>query len=198
MTAKNSPTLYTQQLILRQFNEMDLPALYDLLKDGEVNTFLPWLPVENMEEAKNFLHSRFLNYYKQPSAYRYAICLKEDNKPIGYVCLSEDISHDFGYALKKDCWHKGYATQSAHAVIQRLKKDGYSYITATHDINNPRSGEVMKRIGMKYKYSYIEQWQPKNIKVTFRMYQLNLDGNKDRTYMGYWDKYEEHFIENLI
>ena len=198
MTAKNTPTLYTQQLILRQFNEMDLPALYDLLKDGEVNTFLPWLPVENMEEAKSFLHSRFLNYYKQPSAYRYAICLKEDNKPIGYVCLSEDISHDFGYALKKDCWHKGYATQSAHAVIQRLKKDGYSYITATHDINNPRSGEVMKRIGMKYKYSYIEQWQPKNIKVTFRMYQLNLDGNKDRTYMGYWDKYEEHFIENLI
>ena len=198
MTAKNTPTLYTQQLILRQFNEMDLPALYDLLKDGEVNTFLPWLPVKNMEEAKSFLHSRFLNYYKQPSAYRYAICLKEDNKPIGYVCLSEDISHDFGYALKKDCWHKGYATQSAHAVIQRLKKDGYSYITATHDINNPRSGEVMKRIGMKYKYSYIEQWQPKNIKVTFRMYQLNLDGNKDRTYMGYWDKYEEHFIENLI
>ncbi|HJA69598.1 MAG TPA: GNAT family N-acetyltransferase [Firmicutes bacterium] len=198
MTAKNTPTLYTQQLILRQFNEMDLPALYDLLKDGEVNTFLPWLPVKNMEEAKSFLHSRFLNYYKQPSAYRYAICLKEDNKPIGYVCLSEDISHDFGYALKKDCWHKGYATQSAHAVIQRLKKDGYSYITATHDINNPRSGEVMKRIGMQYKYSYIEQWQPKNIKVTFRMYQLNLDGNKDRTYMGYWDKYEEHFIENLI
>ena len=198
MTAKNTPTLYTQQLILRQFNEMDLPALYDLLKDGEVNTFLPWLPVKNMEEAKSFLHSRFLNYYKQPSAYRYAICLKEDNKPIGYVCLSEDISHDFGYALKKDCWHKGYATQSAHAVIQRLKKDGYSYITATHDINNPRSGEVMKRIGIQYKYSYIEQWQPKNIKVTFRMYQLNLDGNKDRTYMGYWDKYEEHFIENLI
>ena len=198
MTAKNTPTLYTQQLILRQFNEMDLPALYDLLKDSEVNTFLPWLPVKNMEEAKSFLHSRFLNYYKQPSAYRYAICLKEDNKPIGYVCLSEDISHDFGYALKKDCWHKGYATQSAHAVIQRLKKDGYSYIAATHDINNPRSGEVMKRIGMKYKYSYIEQWQPKNIKVTFRMYQLNLDGNKDRTYMGYWDKYEEHFIENLI
>ena len=198
MTAKNTPTLYTQQLILRQFNEMDLPALYDLLKDDEVNTFLPWLPVKNMEEAKSFLLSRFLNYYKQPSAYRYAICLKEDNKPIGYVCLSEDISHDFGYALKKDCWHKGYATQSAHAVIQRLKKDGYSYITATHDINNPRSGEVMKRIGMQYKYSYIEQWQPKNIKVTFRMYQLNLDGNKDRTYMGYWDKYEEHFIENLI
>ena len=198
MTTENTPTLYTQRLILRQFNDKDIPAIYELLKDTEVNTFLPWFPIKDMEEAESFLHNRFLNYYKQPSAYRYAICLKENNKPIGYVWLSEDISHDLGYALKKNCWHKGYATESAQAVIQRLQSNGYPYITATHDINNPRSGEVMKKIGMTYKYSYIEQWQPKNINVTFRMYQLNLDGNKDRTYMGYWNKYEEHFIEKLI
>ena len=35
---------------------------------------------------------------------------------------------------------------------------------------------------MKYQYSYEEQWQPKNFLVTFRMYQLNLDGNTDRVY----------------
>lgn len=38
----------------------------------------------------------------------------------------------------------------------------------------------MKRIGMEYQYSYEEQWQPKDILVTFRMYQLNLDGQEDR------------------
>ena len=59
-------------------------------------------------------------------------------------------------------------------VIDQLKKDEIPYITATHDINNPRSGEVMKKLGMKYQYSYKEQWQPKDILVTFRMYQLNL------------------------
>ena len=56
----------------------------------------------------------------------------------------------------------------------------------------------MKKIGMEYKYSYVEQWQPKDISVTFRMYQLNFDGNKKRTYMKYWDTYQEHFIEDNL
>ena len=67
--------------------------------------------------------------------------------------------------------------------------------TATHDRNNPRSGGVMRNVGMKYQYSYEEQWQPKNILVTFRMYQLNLDGEKDRVYKKYWDSSDVHFIE---
>ena len=46
-------------------------------------------------------------------------------------------------------------------------KDGVPYITATHDKNNPRSGGVMKQLGMKYQYSYEEQWQPKNIPVSY-------------------------------
>lgn len=82
--------------------------------------------------------------------------------------------------------------------MEQLKKDGIPYITATHDINNPRSGSVMKRIGMEYKYSYEELWQPKNFLVTFRMYQLNLDGNKDRVYKKYWNTYEKHFIEENV
>lgn len=34
-----------------------------------------------------------------------------------------------------------------------------------------------------------------NILVTFRMYQLNFDGQEDRVYKKYWDKYPVHFIE---
>lgn len=71
------------------------------------------------------------------------------------------------------------------------------FITATHDIKNPRSGEVMKKLGMIYQYSYEEQWQPKNIPVTFRMYQLNFDGQNDRVYKKYWEQYPVHFIEDL-
>ena len=52
----------------------------------------------------------------------------------------------------------------------------------------------MQAIGMKYRYSYKELWQPKNFMVTFRMYQLNLDGCEDRIYRKYWDRYP-HFIE---
>ena len=48
------------------------------------------------------------------------------------------------------------------AVIGQLKQTGIPYITATHDVNNPRSGKVMQTLGMKYQYSYEELWQPKN------------------------------------
>lgn len=74
-------------------------------------------------------------------------------------------------------------------------KDGLPYITATHDRNNPGSGGVMQNVGMRYQYSYEEQWQPKNILVTFRMYQLNLDGKESRVYQKYRDNSAVHFIE---
>lgn len=109
-----------------------------------------------------------------------------------------DDSHDLGYALHKEFWHKGIACEASKALINQLKKDGIPYITATHDKNNPRSGKVMQQIGMKYCYSYKEYWRPKNFFVTFRMYQLNLDKQKDRVYQKYWNLYDTHFIEENI
>lgn len=69
-------------------------------------------------------------------------------------------------------------------------------MTATHDVNNPASGAVMKKLGFSYRYSYREQWQPKNISVVFRMFQLDFDGSAE-TYRGYWDKYPEHWEEKI-
>lgn len=130
--------------------------------------------------------------------YCFAVCLKADSRPIGCVHAEEDDSHDFGYALRKEYWHQGIAGEASDAVIGLLKKEGIPYITATHDRNNPRSGAVMRRIGMKYCYSYQEQWQPKNFPVIFRMYQLNFDGQKDRVYQKYWNLYDEHFVEKDV
>ena len=53
----------------------------------------------------------------------------------------------------------------------------------------------MKRLGMRYQYSYEELWQPKNFLVTFRLYQLNLDGDESRVYKKYWDTSAVHWIE---
>lgn len=133
--------------------------------------------------------------YKQEKAYNYAICLKENNRPVGYINVSMNESYDFGYGLSKELWSEGIATEASKAVIEQLKKDNIPYITVTHDINNPKSGEVMQKLGMKYQYSYEEQWQPKDILVVFRMYQLNLDGYDNRVYKKYWNNSAVHFIE---
>lgn len=191
----NTPTLKTERLILRKFTENDLNDIYRIFSDVDVNRFLPWFPLRTIEEAKIFYIERYEKKYKQEKAYNYAICLRKNNRPIGYINVSMDESYGFGYGLSKEFWSKGIVTEASKAVIQQLKTDGIPYITATHDVNNPRSGEVMKKLGMKYQYSYEEQWQPKDILVTFRMYQLNFDGNNYRVYKEYWNNSAVHFIE---
>ena len=198
MNNQNTPVLETQRLILRKFTENDIKALFDIYKDEEVNLYLPWFPLKSLKEAETFFYEKYIKEYKKDRVYRYAICLKTDNLPIGYVNVSMDNSHDLGYGLRKEFWHNGIVTEACKAVIGQLKKDGLLYVTATHDVKNTRSGGVMKQLGMSYKYSYEEQWQPKDILVTFRMYQLNFDGQDDRVYKKYWDSYEVHFIEKDV
>ena len=193
----NTPTLETRRLILRKFTDEDISALYEILKDEEVNTFLPWFPVKSIAEARAFYEEKYKENYAKPQAYAYAICMKTDGYPIGYIKVEMDESHDLGYALRKEFWHYGIVTEATKALVEQVKQDGLSYITATHDVNNPRSGGVMRQVGMKYRYSYIEQWQPKNFPVTFRMYQLNFDGKDEYVYRKYWDQYKEHFIEKI-
>lgn len=194
----NTPVLETERLLLRKFTEEDLEALYEIFRDEEVNRFLPWFPLQSLEEAAAFYEERYAAGYAKPRAYAYAICLKEEGRPIGYIKVDLEESHDFGYGLKKEFWHQGIVTEAGQAVIARVKADGLSYITATHDRNNPRSGGVMRNLGMKYQYSYEEQWQPKDILVTFRMYQLNLDGKEERVYRKYWDTSDVHFVETEL
>ena len=194
----NTPTIKTERLILRKFTEADLEALFLILKDEKVNQFLPWFPVQTLAETKRFYEERYARVYQQTCGYAYAICLKNDDVPIGYIKVDMDDSHDLGYGLRQEFWHLGIVSEAAQAIVEQVRKDGLPYITATHDVNNPRSGQVMKNIGMSYCYSYQEQWQPKNILVTFRMYQLNFKGDGDFVYRKYWDTSSNPFIEKIL
>ena len=190
--------LNTQRLIIRKFYIDDTEALFSILSDEEVNKYLPWFPFKSLEDTKNHLVNFYLKTNDNNNFYRYAVCLKENNIPIGYIHFeNNNDNNDFGYGLKKEYWNKGIITEAAKTVMEELKRNNVKYITATHDRNNIASGEVMKKIGMTYKYSYEELWQPKNFSVVFRMYQLNLDNNKDRVYKGYLEKYSNHFIEYI-
>ena len=196
MKRENTPELVTERLILRKFTEEDREALYEILKDEEVNRFLPWFPAASLEAVETFLKEHYLDSYKKESGYQYAICLKGENRPVGYIGVSMEESHDLGYGLRKEYWNQGIVTEAGRAVIEQARKDGIPYLTATHDVKNPASGAVMEKLGMSYQYSYEELWQPKNFLVTFRLYQLNLDGETERVYRKYWEQSEVHFVED--
>lgn len=122
MKCMNTPRLETERLILRKFTENDMEALYLILADKEVNTFLPWFPLQNMEEAKAFFEARYAAAYEKPRACAYAICLKEDNYPIGYIQVDMEESHDLGYGLRREFWHRGIVTESRGSRYSAGKK----------------------------------------------------------------------------
>lgn len=186
--------LGTKRLVLREFTEEDLDAVFMIFGDEEVNRFLPWFPVKTRQEAEDFYRQRLTC---TEDAWHYALCGRGDNIPIGYVDLRLRGSYDLGYGLSRRFWGQGFVAEACKAVIDLGKKHGVPFLTATHDVKNPSSGAVMEKLGMQYQYSYEELWQPKNYLVTFRLYQMNLDGNNSRVYREYWDNSAVHFVEKL-
>ena len=94
MIYENTPQLETERLILRKLTNTpdDMNAMFAILRDQETNTFLPWFPAKDMTDARRHAKERYFDLYTAPSAYRYVICLKSDNIPIGYVGLSDGDS----------------------------------------------------------------------------------------------------------
>ena len=167
-----------------------------IFSDREVNTFLPWFPVKTLEEARAFYEERYAAQYRKGASYQYAICRREEDIPIGYIQLSLEEGHDLGYGLRRECQGEGFATEAGEALLRRARADGLDYVTATHDVNNPKSGAVMRRLGLTYRYSYKEQWMPKDIPVVFRLYQKNFTRAADWTYPRYREIYPS-FVEAL-
>lgn len=196
MTA-NTPALETKRLILRRFTQEDVPAVYEIFSDPEVNRFLPWFPLKTMEEAREFYQAHYGQAYQKPAGYYYAICRKEDNVPVGYMGLGAKEPYELGYGLERRFWRQGIVSEAGRALLEKVARDGLPYVTATHDVNNPASGHVLRALGMTYRYSYREWWQPKNISVVFRLYQLDLNGHHE-TYSGYGEKHPEHFVEENL
>lgn len=192
---KNTPVLKTRRLELRQFTQRDIAALFAIYGNRTANEFLPWFPLQDEGETKRLFQEKYEDFYKNSQQYRYAVC-KTGGEPIGYVHLeAKEESHDLGYALLPQFWGQGIITEACRAVIQQAKKDGIAYITATHDRNNPASGRVMQKLGMRYCYTYREQWQPKNFSVDFRLYQMNFTCPEKWVFSRYWEQSAVHFVE---
>ena len=186
-------TVQTRRLTLRTFSEADAEALFPFFADDKTNTFLPRFPARTVAGARALVR-RFIGEDAGGAAVHRAICLA--GEPVGYIHADCGESHDLGYALRRDLWGRGFATEAGQAFLEMLRRGGFPFVTATHDVNNPASGAVMKKLGFSYRYSYREQRQPKNISVVFRMFQLDFDGSAE-TYRGYWDKYPEHCEEKI-
>ncbi|MBP5653756.1 MAG: N-acetyltransferase, partial [Lachnospiraceae bacterium] len=77
------------------------------------------------------------------------------DEPIGDIAVVEikekaSVAH-IGYCISADWWNKGITSEALQAVIDFLfDVVGFNRVEARHDSNNPNSGTVMQKCGMKY------------------------------------------------
>jgi ribosomal-protein-alanine N-acetyltransferase len=151
---KGTKTLETNRLILRRAYITDAePMFRNWASDPEVTKFLTWPPHKNMDVTRSVVSGWMENYHKE-DYYHWMIVLKETGEPIGSLlasCFGRVPSAHIGYCIGKHWWHRGIMTEALQAVIGYLFEEvGFSRIESMHDPNNPHSGAVMRKCGMKY------------------------------------------------
>ncbi len=146
--------LETERLLLRKFQLSDLESHHrHITSDPEVAKTMLWQANPDPAHAEQVL-KRILAGYETGNSYRWAIVRKVDDAYLGTVSLLRLDGHQrscaFAYMLGKAFWNRGYMTEALKAVLrfafETLELDR---VETDHFLNNPASGAVMGKAGMK-------------------------------------------------
>jgi ribosomal-protein-alanine N-acetyltransferase len=129
-------------------------AFNNWTSDPEVTQFLTW-PTHSTVDVTKALISSVLAEYEKPEYYNWYIVLKSTNEPIGSIGVVRDNFNvgmvHMGYCIGKAWWNKGYTSEALEVLIRFFfEQVGANRIEARHNPNNPNSGKVMQKCGMKY------------------------------------------------
>ena len=155
LTHKGNRTIETDRLILRRALREDAEAMFrNWASDPEVTKYLTW-PAHDNAAVSQWVLDSWIQEYEKENYYQWMIELKELGQPIGSISVvrqREDIGEaEIGYCIGRNWWHRGIVTEALSAVIEYLFAEvGMNRVAARHDPNNPNSGRVMRKCGMKY------------------------------------------------
>ena len=155
MTHKGTVTLETERLILRRFTLDDAEAMFhNWANDPKVTKYLTWPTHTDSSVSKAVIES-WLPLYQKNNHYSWAIVKRELGEPIGSIAAVEH--HDdikmvhIGYCIGQKWWRQGYTSEALGELIRFFFEDvGVNRIESRHDSNNPNSGRVMLKCGLKY------------------------------------------------
>ena len=156
-------TLETQRLIFRQWNEDDAEDLYRYASDPDVGPIAGWPTHKSVNESRDVIK----NVLNGKEAY--AICLKEDGKPIGAIELKlnghtnmtdRDDECEMGFWLGKPFWGQGIMPEAVKEMLRRAFEDlGMQKVWIGYYDGNTKSKRVQEKCG------FIFQRRTENVDV---------------------------------
>ncbi|MBR2833856.1 MAG: GNAT family N-acetyltransferase [Bacilli bacterium] len=165
-----SPKMETERLILRRYKETDIDAIYDIITDKRLSTYIKYPELtkeQELECIKEWIEEADDSKYE-----RWVIERKEDGVIVGNIDVNTVVKkHNYcnvGYTIRYDYWGNGYAAEALEAVSNHLlNESGYYLVECSCNELNKQSSRVMEKAGFK-KDGYI----------------ANRRLNQDETYSG--------------
>ena len=155
--------LETERLFFRRWEESDAEILFEEASNPEVGPPAGWQPHKNVEESLEIIR----NVLNGPEAY--AICLKEDGRPIGCIELrmkdntdltDKDDECELGYWLAREFWGQGIMPEAAKEMLRHAFEDlGMTKVWCGYYDGNNKSKRVQEKCGFTY------QWTTEGLEV---------------------------------
>jgi ribosomal-protein-alanine N-acetyltransferase len=146
-------TITGRRVVLRDFVPGDLEATMAIVGDPEVTRSLSFDTRTEAEQARRLADDIERARSVPRPDYYLAVVVAGTEALIGFVRigLGTHRSGELGYAIRKDHWHRGYATEAAGVMVDfAFTRLGLHRIFAATGPDNAASRAVLERLGFRY------------------------------------------------
>jgi RimJ/RimL family protein N-acetyltransferase len=143
----------TQRMQLRELDVDDAAFILELLNEPGFLRYIGDKGVRSLADAREYILKGPMASYERNGFGLYAACLR-DCTPIGICGLVKRDGlddPDVGFAFLSRYWSKGYAVESAAAVLKFADTDlGLERVVAITSLDNVSSIAVLEKIGLRF------------------------------------------------
>jgi ribosomal-protein-alanine N-acetyltransferase len=149
----------TERLVVRTYTMDDLDHFFLLNGDKEVMRYIR--PAQTREQSKEFLQKIITAYAERPGMGRWGMFSKQDHRFVGSFAIIPVEKSDklqLGYALIKENWGKGYASESVKGGLQyAFGHLGLAEIAGITYPENFSSQKVLLKNGFVFDRTFTEE-----------------------------------------
>ncbi len=149
--------LQTERLIIRSWSLEDANDLYKYAKDNIIGDSAGWKPHTSLEYSQKVIKEELSDKEN------YAICLKKDNKAIGYIALSigkisdlvlPETEGEIGFWIGVPFWGQGLMPEAVKEIMRHGFEDlNLEKIWCGYFDGNEKSKRVQEKCGFIYNHT---------------------------------------------